>query len=274
MCFDNFDSFFTMSSSSLLYLAVQKSLSSGSSLIKGGSSFSSFYSISKTETAIVEMTDMPDYIDVLVDEVKLYSPKCFAKFRKEIIESLLDCKDFEAYAWGENSHISSNSLYENSLGKFNLFLYCMNPVNNDQDCKVEVMRISFNFRLPDICVTLTHTKKNLFSKRKTYTEKKYLPAAVKSVDFVNALAIAIYPLIQTSVDIGPPVGLREELINNAKNCPTSVPSDDERRMVYDPVKQMSVVATDPEVLKLIPTRWITVTNEIPSVASNSVWEFD
>ena len=117
-------------------------------------------------------------------------------------------------------------------------------------------------------------KKSWFGSKR-WTETRYIKPAVKFGDFVSALAIVISPIIQSTIRT--PKGLQAILKEQANSIPDTMPSDDARRTIYDPMNKMNVVVTDEEVLKLIPGRWEYVTSEMVHAEhenSGMYWEFD
>jgi len=263
-----------MVDNSLLLLAVKRSIALGRGALKGGNSFQTLYGISSLEQAEVENTFMKDYIDVMVSECVEKIPARLASYKDEIVSSLREAAEFESYEWGEDSNLFCNSFYENNIGKLSLFVYMFMPQNNAMT-KCESMNVDLTFRLADIAVTLTFCKKRLFGRKKRWTEIRYVKPAVSFNDFINALAIIIAPLLDSSTGVATPNGLQEELKSQAAGVPDQTPSDDARRTVYDPMRKMNVVVTSEEVLKLIPGRWETVTSEmVQAQVAQNTWEFD
>ena len=263
-----------MGDNSLLLLAVKRSMNLGKGALQGGNNFQSLYGISSLEEAEVECQYMNDYIDILVDECMAKIPASLGHFRTNILNALTEAKEFESYNWGDDSNLFCDTFYENNVGKLSLFVYLFAP--NDQDVvKCETMSVDLQFRLADIAVTITKMKKRLFGRTKKWTEIRYIKPAVKFVDYINALAIVIAPLLQTNVKT--PTGLQAELTSQANQIPNTIPSDDARRTVYDPMNKMNVVVTDEAVLKLIPGRWEYVSSDMVQAQqenSQKYWEFD
>ena len=268
-----------MTDNSLLLLAVKRSLNMGRGALQGGNSFASLYGISELEVAHVNINYMNDYIDVLVDECMEKLPTTLQQFKSTIVENLRDSQTFESYAFGEESTLVTNTFYDNNVGKFALFVYDFIPLNQDE-IDTETLSVDLSFRLADIAVLITKSKKKLFGGSRTWQEVRYIKPAVTYVDFVNALAIVLAPLLDSSLGINTPDGLTTELKAQAALVPDTMPSDTKRRTVFNPMTQMSVVVTDEAVLKLLPGKWEYVSSEQvlgQAAATNSgisKWEFD
>lgn len=264
-----------MSDNSLLLLAVKRSTMLGFSSLKGGNNFQNFYGISAVEVAEVENNNMGDYIDILIDECMAKIPKRMNTFRKDVVEELQTSKEFESYKEDDDYNLFCDTFYEDNIGKLYLFMYLFRPINND-DTRCETMTIDLKFRLADIAVTITCMKKRFLGRTKRWTELRYIKAGVKFADYVTALSLVMAPLFQTSIKT--PNGIQAELKAQAASVPDTMPSDDARRTVYNPMQKMNVVVTDPDVLKLIPGKWERVTSEMvqQQVEENllNYWKFD
>ena len=268
-----------MVDNSLLLLAVKRSMSLGRGALQGGNSFKSFYGISDLEVDHVHINLMNNYLNYLVEECMQNLPSSLQQYKSSIIESLRDSQLFESYAWGEDSNLVCNTFYDNNVGKLALYVYDFMPLN-ENEIDSETLSIDLSFRLADIAVTITKTKKRLFGKKRTWHETRYVKPAVNFVDFINALSIVVAPLLDTSLPVSTPQGLADELKAQANAIPNTIPSDAARRTVYNPMTKMNVVVTDESVLKLLPGKWETITSEqvlgqTPEANSgNSGWEFD
>ena len=268
-----------MADNSLLLLAVKRSLNMGRGALKGGNSFASLYGISELEVAHVDINFMNDYIDVLVDECMDNLPATLQAYKSTVVENLRDSQMFESYAWGEESNLVCNTFYDNNQGKFALYVYDFIPLNANE-IDTETLSVDLSFRLADIAVVITKAKKKLFGGTRKWQEIRYIKPAVKFVDFVNALAIVLAPLLDASLGVNTPQGLTDELKAQAALVPDTIPSDAARRTVFNPMTQTSVVVTDEEVLKLLPGKWEYVTSDMvaqqvaESNGINTKWEFD
>ena len=265
-----------MVDNSLLLLAVKRSIALGKGALKGGNQFSSLYGISSLEVDRVDINSMNGYIDFLVADCVQKLPASLKGYKSTIIENLRDSQYFESYAWGEESNMVCNTFYDNSIGKIAFYVYQFMPLNKNE-IDAETMSIDLSFRLADVAVTVTKAKKRLFGGTRTWKEIRYIKPAVKFVDFVNALAIVIAPLLDTSLQVSAPQGLAQELKAQASAVPNTMPSDAPRRTVYNPITQTNVVVTDESVLKLLPGKWEVVTSEQVLEEANlerTNWDFD
>ncbi|EAY21607.1 hypothetical protein TVAG_013720 [Trichomonas vaginalis G3] len=262
----------TSTSNSLLLLAVKRSMAVGAYKLATSNTFSSFNAESALSVGEVAANEMSMFIDVLIDEINEALP--VSSYRKEIAESLAIDRDFETYQWGEASQLVCDSFYANNKGTFNTFVYSFNPLGNGNTIQTEYMRIDLKFTLADICICLTKCKKNWFSSR-TFIERRYIKPSVNFADFVCCLSIAISPILAVGLPVQTPANAADELKAQAAQVPNTMPSDAPRRTIYNPMKKMNVVVTDPRVLKLLPGFWETVTTKDVVAATNSAkWEFD
>jgi len=257
-------------SESYLLLAVKSAMGKGMSAVQGGNKFSSFYGISSLNVAVVPMYNMGGYIGVMIDEITSSVSNKFGQFANDFRDNLEMVRDLEAYHYPAEK-INCNSVYDNGHGTMNVWVYRFCPINREQDCQCEEMSVSLNFRLADDIVILYHKKKSWFGS-KSWTEKKRIPAAVRAIDFINALCICIAPLLQTNLGVQTPTGLATELKESAALHPNVIPSDDIRRTIYDPIKKMNVVVNDPAILALIPPKWEICHSE--QVIPTANWEID
>ena len=179
---------------------------------------------------------------------------------EQLLHSLDVAKIFSTYEFDDEQSMFFNTAYNNNNGKMSFYCYSFQPQTSGDTILAESLSLSIAFRLADIAVMVTKSKGGLFGSS-TWTEVRYVKPALKLVDFVNALSITIAPLLDTNLGIQAPNGIQTQLITMSKNVPDTIPSDDKRRTIYDPIKKASVVITDEEVLKRMPGRWEYVTSK-------------
>ena len=254
---------------SLFLLAVKRAMRSPSS---NGNTFASTSFKDTFEEVSIYNTQMGEFIDDMIQEcMSSISPK-LKKYKNEIRDSLLEAKEFETYIEDVDTGTFCNTMYDNNVGDLRVFVYAFIPETSEMT-KCETFDLRANFRLQDTIITFTQTKKKLFGGTKTWKEQQRIPAGVTAQDFVACLSILLGPFMYSNdKDTS---GIRKTLAEHASTIPNTMPSDDARRTVYNPMTKMNVVVTDPEVLKLIPTKWVYVTSQQVEAATNDLfWEFD
>jgi len=245
---------------SLLLLAVKRSMNMGLNSVRGGTRFRQFYGISTMETSTIPMSSMGTYVQYMIDDISSSTTSSNAAMMTEISNYLYDILITEAYTSDYSEKTSTITFYDRNIGYLNCWMHRFTPINNWQSCLSEEISISSAFRLPDSVLVTHHSKKFLFWTR-TWTERKVVPAVVVLNDYVNALCLCLAPLVQTSLNIQTPTNMINDIKTAAQNQREFVPSDAERRTVYDPIKKMSTVINDPEILRLIPPR-LEITNGV------------
>ena len=261
-----------MVDNSLLLIAVKRCMSN--SYGNTGNTFQSLMGESSLDISDVEVGDMKEYINYMIEEISPKNlPAELHDYRRNLVNALNAVSLFETYEYRDESQLLCNTYYANNVGKISMYANLFTEAKNNI-VRVETLYVSANFRLADIAVTITKSKRSWFGSS-TWTETRYIKPAVKFGDYVTALGILISPILQSSIEV--PAGLPNLLKKSANSVPDTMPSDDARRTVYDPMNKMNVVVTDEEVLKLIPGRWEYVTSEMvhaEQANSGKYWEFD
>lgn len=265
-----------MVDNSLLLLAVKRSMAIGAGNVVKGNGFNTYHSYSECSVDQIADDMMTDYLNYLIEECTNKLSGNALAYKSQIVESLEIDRDFKTYQWGEATETVCNSFYCDNNGLMSFFVYSLNPLGNGDTIQCENMDIQVKFRLADVAVTLTHTKKRRFGGSRTWREIRYIKPSVSFNDFVNALVIAVSPLLTNFLPVQTPTSIKDELVAQAKQIPDTLPSDAPRRTIYNPMSKQYVVVTAPEVLKLLPARWEYVSSEdvVPSSTNSHQWEFD
>ena len=258
-----------MGDNSLFLLAVKRAMRTPST---NGISFMASSFRDTLEVVSVYNSQMGDFIDDTIKHCIDSIGSNLKKYRNEITDSLHEIKECKTYLKGVDKAMFCNTMYDNKVGEIRIFVYAFIPETSEMT-KCETFDLRANFRLQETCLTFTQMKKKLSGGKKTWAETQHIPAGVSTADFVKYLSILLAPLMY-SKDNDTSV-IRKILAEHALTVPDTMPSDDARRTVYNPMTKMSIVATDPEVLKLIPTKWVYVTSQQVEAATNDLfWEFD
>lgn len=251
------------SNPSLVILAVKNAMLGGAGKYSQTQRFDSFYSASEVERSLFDIDSANDFIDVVIDQIDGDLSGTLGD-EKEIIRSNLEMiREFNLLEDGDQSGTSINQFYDKNDGKFASYFYLFKPSHGQ--VSAESLTLSFKIRLPNEVKILYHSKKILFWTKK-WEEKVYLPPSISSKTIIDCLSISFAPFLYTQDIL--PSDIIADLIEQAKETNFVIPSDDDRRTVYDPVKKMNVVVSDPEVLKLIPARWITHSGTFVSKQTN------
>lgn len=256
-------------SESLILIAIKNAMNRGKGSFSMVDRYSTYYTSSQLEKSVFPVENAPDYLDFAVEDCMGYLSSKLGGERDAIVGNLEIIKELALLEDGIQSGCAVNQLYDGAKGTFHTFMYNFEP--KKKEIVAESMVVSFKIRLSATFTVLYNTKKTIFGKR-TYEEKQKIPAVISKQTVVDSLSIAFAPYLFTGATV--PSTIISELKYQANQLKSTTVSDDDRRTIYDPVKQMNVVVTDPEILALIPPRWITVSKVIePKVASNSNWEF-
>lgn len=256
--------------SSCLLLAIQSILQSGKVCLKGGDYYDKYYSIATLEKYTYERESMDAVIDLLISEAEESLSDKLGDQRDAVVSNMELIKELELYDDGDQTICVVNNVFNQKISKLYTFMYAFSPSSAVDEFDVEQVSSSIEARLGDRIIILHHSRKSVFGKRK-WDELKYIPATINENTVTNALKIALAPFILRKSPS--PSKLIGYLIDSAKQNKDVSTSDDERRMVYDPLTKMSRVETNPAVLKLIPTKWIAASGDFVTESENSEWEF-
>lgn len=247
--------------SSLFLLAVKRLMNGGALY---GNSYSSYHAESTVESMDVDMEDMSDYITQVVNEINEKGPVT-GSYRAQMIDLLniqKDVVDEVGVVMDDFLKMNFETFYDNKNGKFLLYSVLVHPNNRFTQCHCEIIDIGFNIILGDVIVILTKVKKSWVSNSKT-VEIVRIPPAINVNDVVNSMMIAVSTLFSQNVASQIGSDSLKRIEETAREMPNSEPNDNHRRKVYDPIRKMNVIVTDPTILKLLPTKWeCFATNDI------------
>ena len=245
-----------MTDNSLLLLAVRRALNLGTTSVQG-TKFAQFYGLSSLESANLSPEDIPPYLEILKED---FIQDITESIKQQALSSIETSNIFSSTEILEDETMFINTLYDLVHGKMLLHCYNFQPCPFDGTILAETLTISFKFRLADNAILITKSKGS--ASRAKWSEVRYIKPAVTFNDFVNALAFTIAPILQfDKLGIQTPAGLQNKLITMAKGIPSSLPSDDKRRTVYNPMTKTSSVVMDEALLKRMPGRWEYVTSK-------------
>lgn len=258
-----------MSESSLIVLAVKRAMTN---TISEASSdrYSTFYTHTSLESNTFPLSSATDFLDYTISDCMDKLSKNLASEKDKIIANLEIIRDLDALEDGAASATAINQVFDKNKGKMFTFMYSFVPNEKTKEVTAEQLSLSFKCQLADKIVVLYHSKKTFFGKR-TVTEETKIPAVISKSTVVFNLAIAFAPLVNNRISA--PSIIMKDLKEQAQSVKNTIPNDT-HRMVYDPVNRMSVLVTDPEVLKLIPTKWEKVIFETTTVPAKNDYAFE
>lgn len=247
---------------SLLLLAVKRAINIGNAKIY--IQHQRFYSNTDYSTYEVSAEDVPGFLNALVDQSFNNLPESLKKHKAELIDTHV--------TWdGLKYEMCCNTFYAVNKGRLYFFTYCFQPKDDLKSIQAETLSFEITCRLAATCICSTLMQRTSMGHRK-FDEKRYIKPAVTNKDFIDALTLAVSPLLG-SFDIKTPSNIGYELQAQAFETPSTIPSDAPRRTVYNKYKQMSVVVTDPAVLKLLPSRWEYVSTKVIIRNNGYVFEY-
>ncbi|OHT12913.1 hypothetical protein TRFO_17063 [Tritrichomonas foetus] len=183
-----------MGSTSLVLIAASVILNNSSSIIKGGDSFSEFYSISALEEYQVDSSNMKQFLKIMIENdldvlsTDLASEKESALFNLETASIF-----FEGDSSFNTTNTAMNIHYENKSG--NLFMWMYSIKNTDKSqYTIELLSCKINLDLNDSFTILQNTKKSKFGNR-TWYEKAKIPAQLSQKTVADSLAIGLAPFM-------------------------------------------------------------------------------
>lgn len=264
-----------MGEQSLVILAIQRAMNSQVSPPPGGSGYVDFHGSSSLDIfSEIPMDAADGIIDLMCSQVddEFPSTSTFQREKESIKEFLETQSLLQLYEDGRQEKMTVNSFYSNKNGRMVTWLYDFSPeAKNANLVHIESLKVSSTFRLGDDIIILHGEKCSVLGNKNKFVEIRRIPPTVTADHFVQGLAFLLRPIVQASgVDT-----FTKFLKKTATAPPQGTVSDDARRTIYDPVKQMNVVVSDPAILQLIPTRWERATGsfQISQPVSNN-WEFD
>lgn len=240
-----------MVDNSLLLLAVKRAQSIGSAVLKSQAPGGVYTSGLVFNTDRVLNQDVPAFCNYVIDEINSFTD--INTVREEMKQQMEDDRDFESYLMDTAQSMTANCIYDNGKGAMAVFIYSMTPHSDYKNVQCEYVSIQTNFKLPDVAITVTKMKRSLTKKRK-WTEKKYIQASVTHNDFIFALSLPISVMLDDMTIHNSFMGT--ELISSSQTVSDAIPSDRPRRTIQNPWNKMYYEVTDPSLLKLIHPRWI------------------
>ena len=224
-------------------------MAGGSALIKGGSSYRSFYSAVDLQTYKVSSSKIDNFINVMASDIDTDFPYSLATHKQSVKDSLEMISLLEAYQDGDAQKLVTDVFYKRGNGRISCYLFSFHPIT-EKTIQAETFRLSVSLRLADDAIILHQEKKYpLWIKRK-WDEVQVIPATIKSNDIIDALSIALAPLVQNKYS-STPTGVISTLKEAARASNSDIPSDSIRRTLYDPTTDVSVVVEDPEFLRMM-----------------------
>ena len=163
-----------------------------------------------------------------------------------------------------------NQAFDDGLGKFYVYMYQFTPLNGK--VKTEELDVSVDVRIAKKEVVLYHSSKHWLTGTRHWTETVYLPPELTDDGIINALSIALAPIILCSTDA--PSELVKGLIAGANGQTSTESTEGERRTIITGSEAIRV--TDPDLFCLIPTRWIESQGKFEQEVqtTNDDWEFE
>lgn len=242
-----------MPETSLFLLAVKRLMENGK---LHGNSYSQYHFTSSAESQTVDIEDLPGYIDVVIDDLNSQAP-IVGSYRSEMIEMLKFNRQMVSdmgILLDVYKDMTFDSIYDNKRGQFNIFSFLMNPSAKFDRVKCDTISVSFNFVLGDVIVILTKVKKSWVSSSKT-VEIRRIPPALNINDILVSMQIAVSMIFSPTVAKFVPSEMYGAIEEEARKLPNNQPNDDHRRTIINPITKMKEVVKDPEILKLLPTKW-------------------
>lgn len=264
---------------SLILAAVKVALTGGTSTLHGGiEKWNSYYSFSSLTVGVTRPNHAASYLQTLVNQINRdFSNVLGDDATAALTANLGVIVDVaENIGFDEHDGVSDadaiNEYFDDGKGLFGVFLYEFTPMENNK-VQYQYIFCSLEARIAKKEIILYHSKKNLFRTRK-WTETVYAPAELTDDGIINGLSMALSPIVNCVTDT--PAGIVQSLIAGATGQ-----SDDgetiegERQTMV--VGSSSVRITDPELLCLVPTHWVSYGGSFvqPDTQSNDKqWEFD
>ena len=248
-----------MSQASLIVLGVKRAMTK--TIAEASSDrYNTFYTRSILESNTFPLSASTDFLDYAISDCMDKLSKNFANEKDKIIANLEIIRDLDALEDGATSATAINQVFDKNKGQMYTFMYSFVPNDKTKEVTAEQLTLSFKCNLADKIIVLYKSKKTFFGKKREVQEETKIPAIISKDTVVFNLAISFAPLVYDRFKS--PSLIIEDLKAQARATKQTVPNDT-HRMVYDPINRMSVLVEDPEVLKLIPTKWESVIFETP-----------
>jgi len=170
----------------------------------GGKGFWNFYSNSQVGTLSMATTNVPRYIERLIERMMRDQGAEVKANRQSVIDNLQDISDFESYAYGQCDHMVNTVTYNKAAGTVFFYVYTFTPfmhATRGEACTISTMKILCNMALARDWMVVSKVKANFF-KTTAKTEIRYLPEkGIQISNVIEAIAIAMAPAVLGLVQI-------------------------------------------------------------------------
>ncbi|EAY05912.1 hypothetical protein TVAG_353530 [Trichomonas vaginalis G3] len=241
-----------MTQPSLIVLAVKRAMEKGKATYdKQIGSYSTFFVNSKLETTECPKENSNELLDFYIDDCKSVLPSKLSADEASKIRSTLEIIQITS-ALDDGSCVGTSVVqsYNNENGKLYTFLYSFTPKNSE--IIAQTLNSEFSIRMAERIFVSRRSKIILKIWKREWEEYQKIPAVISQDTVVQTLSIAFAPFVY-GVFSGPSQVI-DDLKAQAK-ATTQTTVKDYHRIIYNPMKKMEVLVTDPEILKIIPTRW-------------------